>query len=263
MSSNSCFYNNILMDKSVITPLTLSGLNETANYRILLFASTLLCYGVIWLVNVTIIVAIVVDKRLHEPMYIFICNLCINGLYGTAGFFPKFLKDLLSTSHVISFAGCLMQSFVLSTSACAEFSILVLIACDRYMAICRPLVYHSVMTRQRVCVFVFGAWFFPFYVVVMVTISTSTSKLCSYHIPKIYCNNWLIGKLRCSDSVAGTRLEAMELPQAAKNFIAMEFLIIPPVLNPLMYGFKLTRIRNKIKNVMCRKSCKPRLQPLF
>ncbi|XP_037646586.1 olfactory receptor 1D5-like [Sebastes umbrosus] len=304
-----------MMDNvSVITMFTLSGLSGTTNYRVILFVLTLLCYSVIWLVNLTIIVAVIVDRKLHEPMYIFLCNLCINGLYGTAGFYPKFLMDLLSTTHVISYTGCLLQGFVLHSSAVADFSLLVLMAYDRYLAICRPLMYHSVMTKQRVCVFMFIAWLLPMYLLFMSTITTSTSRLCGSHIPRIYCVNWLVAKLACSASITNIiipafnytfyfshcgfvcgsyvymirtcikskenrskfmqtciphlfsllvvvvsllfdllymRFGSKELPQSAQNFLAMEFLILPPIVNPLMYGFKLTKIRNKILNFVC------------
>lgn len=302
---------------SVINMFTLSGLSGTTNYRVTLFALTVLCYCVIWLVNVTIIVTIIVDKSLHEPMYIFLCNLCINGLYGTAGFYPKFLKDLLAPTHVISYVGCLLQGFVLHSSAGADFSILALMAYDRYVAICRPLVYHSVMTKQRVCVFVFFAWLVPFYLLLMSTITTSTSKLCGSHIPKIYCINLLISNLACSASLAKiiipafnytfyfghvlfvvwsymylirtcrtskenrnkfmqtcvphlfsltvvvgsllfdllyVRFGSKDISQGVQNFMAMEFLLIPPIMNPLIYGFKLTQIRNRILKFMSGKS---------
>uniref|UniRef100_A0A3Q2QNG5 G-protein coupled receptors family 1 profile domain-containing protein n=1 Tax=Fundulus heteroclitus TaxID=8078 RepID=A0A3Q2QNG5_FUNHE len=79
------------------------GLQLSCDHQqVTLFVLTLLCYSVIWLVNLIIIVTIIVDKSLHEPMYIFLCNLCINGLYGTTGFYPKFLHDLLWTTHLIS-----------------------------------------------------------------------------------------------------------------------------------------------------------------
>ncbi|XP_051260546.1 olfactory receptor 6C1-like [Dicentrarchus labrax] len=302
---------------SVITMFTLSGLNGTTNYRVTLFALTLLCYCLIWLVNVTIIVTIIMDKSLHEPMYIFLCNLCINGLYGTAGFYPKFLMDLLSTTHVISYAGCFLQGFVLHSSVCADFSILGLMAYDRYVAICRPLVYHSVMTIQRVCVFLFLAWLVPFYLLFLSTITTLRSRLCGSHIPKIYCINFLIGKLACSASIANVivpafnytfgsglvifvvwsyiyiirtcltskenrskfmqtclphlfclilffgslafdllyvRFGSKDISQSVENFMAIEFLVVPPIINPLIYGFKLTRIRNRIQSFMCGKS---------
>ncbi|XP_051260550.1 olfactory receptor 6C1-like [Dicentrarchus labrax] len=302
---------------SVITMFTLSGLNGTTNYRVTLFALTLLCYCLIWLVNVTIIVTIIMDKSLHEPMYIFLCNLCINGLYGTAGFYPKFLVDLLSNIHVISYAGCFLQGFVLHSSACADFSLLVLMAYDRYVAICRPLVYHSVMTTQKICLLVFLAWLVPFNLLFLSTITTLRSRLCGSHIPKIYCINFLIGKLACSASIANVivpafnytfyfghvifvvwsyiymirtcltskenrskfmqtclphlfclivvvgsllfdllymRFGSKDISQSVENFMAIEFLVVPPIINPLIYGFKLTRIRNRIQSFMCSKS---------
>ncbi|XP_041807162.1 olfactory receptor 52E8-like [Chelmon rostratus] len=301
---------------TVITVLTLSGFGGITNYRGTLFAFTLLCYCVIWLVNVPIIVTVIVDKSLHEPMYIFLCNMCINGLYGTAGFYPKFLMDLLSTTHVISSTGCLLQGFVLHSSVCADFSILVVMAFDRYVAICRPLVYHSVMTTQRVCVFVFFAWLVPIYLVSIGTITTSRSKLCGSHIPKIYCINFLMGKLACSASMASIiipafnytfyflhavsivwsyiylirkcllskenrskfmqtclphiwclitlvvclmfdllymRFGSKKLPESVQNFMSIEFLLIPPIINPLIYGLKLTKIRNRIMQFLCGK----------
>ncbi|XP_017276132.1 olfactory receptor 4Q2-like [Kryptolebias marmoratus] len=303
-----------MMDNmSVITMFTLSGLSGTASYRVTLFALTLLYYCVIWLVNVTIVVTIIVDKTLHGPMYIFLCNLCINGLYGTAGFYPKFLHDLLSSTHSISVPGCYLQGFVLHSSACADFSLLALMAYDRYTAICRPLVYHSVMTKQRVCIYVFTAWFISFYLLFMSTITTATSRLCGSHIPKIYCVNWLISNLACSASVARVvitafnytfyfchvvfivwsyfylvktcqtskenkqkfmqtcmphlfslavvvvsllfdllymRFGSKDLSQNVQNFLAMEFLLIPPFINPLIYGVRLTQLRKRIVHLI-------------
>ncbi|XP_059199275.1 olfactory receptor 1D2-like [Centropristis striata] len=307
-----------MMDNvTTVTMFTLSGLSRTTNYRVILFVLTLLCYCVIWLVNLTIIVTIIVDKNLHGPMYIFLCNLCINGLYGTAGFYPKFLKDLLSTTHVISYAGCLLQGFVLHSSVNADFSFLVLMAYDRYVAICRPLVYHSVMTKQKVCVFVFFAWLISIYLMLIGTITTAILRLCGSHIPKIYCINFLVGKLACSASIAHVAVPAFnytfyfghfifiiwsyanlirtcltskenrtkfmqtclphvfclftfflclgfdllyirfgskDLPQSVNNFMAIEFLLVPPLMNPLIYGLKLTKIRNRVMQFFCVKS---------
>ncbi|XP_049905767.1 olfactory receptor 4P4-like [Epinephelus moara] len=299
---------------SVLTFFVLSGLNYTVQHRIIIFTLTLLCYSVIWILNAALIITIIVDRKLHEPMHIFLCNLCINGLYGTAGFYPKFHMDLLSTTHVISYAGCLLQGFVLHSSTSAEFSFLAVMAYDRYVAICRPLVYHSVMTKQRVCVFVLFAWLIPIYLVFMGSVTTSKSRLCGSHIPKIYCINWLIGRLACSASIANIAIPAFnytffsvhfvfiiwsyvylirtclisrenmtkfiqtclphllcllifsvcllfdllyvrfgskDLPQSAQNFMAIVFLLIPPLFNPLIYGFKLTQIRNRIMEFLC------------
>ncbi|XP_029936106.1 olfactory receptor 1D2-like [Myripristis murdjan] len=302
------------MDNVSVTSLfTLLGLNCTVEQKVTLFSLTLLCYLIIWILNIVLIITIIVDKGLHEPMYIFLCNLCINGLYGTSGFYPKFLMDLLSPSHVISYAGCLLQSFVIHSSTGCDLSVLAVMAYDRYVAICRPLVYHSVMTKQRVSLLVFFSWLLPLYCMFMNTITISQSKLCGSHIHKLYCSNWLIGKIACSATTANSAvvyfniafyashsffiawsymylirmcikpqtnrskfmqtcvphllslftysfaviLELMymrfgprDVSQSLQNFMAIQFLIFPPILNPLIYGLKLTKIRNRILGVI-------------
>lgn len=293
---------------SLAVLLTLSGLNFTYEQKVNLFILTLLWYLMIILVNGFLIYAIVVDKNLHEPMYIFLCSLCVNALYGTVGFYPKFLMDLLSSS-VISYAGCMLQGFVIHSSTCGEFSMLALMAYDRYVAICRPLAYHSVMTRQRVSAFVFLSWFFPLYCMLMNSVTLLGVKLCGSHIDKLYCVNWMVVQLACLPPRSNTvvayvnillyfghfvfifcsyiylvktcisskedqrkfmqtclphlvsliiysiavlldlmymRFGSKDVSQNLSNFMAMEVLLIPPFVNPLVYGFKFTRIRQKV-----------------
>ncbi|XP_049450595.1 olfactory receptor 13-like [Epinephelus fuscoguttatus] len=305
-----------MMDNvSLITLFALSGLNETMNHRAVLFSLTLLCYLFILLVNVTLIVIIILDKNLHEPMYILLCVFCMNGLYGTAGFYPKFLWDLLSPVHVISYAGCHVQALVMYSFACSDLSILAVMAYDRYAAICRPLEYHSVMSKQRLSTLVCFSWLAPFCIIGTNIILTSRLKLCSPFIARLFCVNWIIVSLACfpADTVVnnivayitiiiyvfhgvfivwsymyliktcvdsienrakfmqtcvphitslliflGTilldimhiRYGSKDLPQTLQNFIAIEFLIIPPIMNPLIYGFKLTKIRNRVLSVI-------------
>ncbi|KAM8855286.1 olfactory receptor 5AR1-like [Spinachia spinachia] len=289
----------------------LSGLNESMDFRVALFSVTLLCYCFIVLVNVAVVVAIVLDKNMHEPMYILLCTLCINGLYGTTGFYPKFLWDLLSPVHVISYSGCLVQVLVMHSYVSSDFSILALMSYDRYVAICRPLVYHSVTEKKRLLVFVSLSWFTPFCIIGTNVFLTSRLKLCSQYIARLFCVNWVIVKLACYPADANVnnivtyitiilfvfngvfvvwsyvyvikicvnslenrakfmqtcvphltslfffvvtllfdvlyiRFGSNSLPQRLKNFVAVQFLFLPPILNPLIYGFKLTKIRNRI-----------------
>ncbi|XP_034041936.1 olfactory receptor 49-like [Thalassophryne amazonica] len=278
---------------SVITVFTLTRLNFTFEEKIALFSFSLLWYLLILLLNGSIIIAIIMDKNLHEPMYIILCNFCINTLYGTVGFYPKFLLDLLS-SHVILCAGCMLQGFVIHSAKACDFSILTLMAYDRYVAICRPLQYHSFMTKQRVFLLVFFFWLVV---------------LCGSHINRIYCVNWMIASLACSPPKVHIAVEyfiimfyvchiwlifisyvylirtclssknswrrfmqtclphficlfiflfsllldlfymrfgSKDLSQDLSNLMAMEFLFIPPVVYPLIYGLKLTKIRKKL-----------------
>ncbi|KAM4608709.1 olfactory receptor 6N1-like [Polymixia lowei] len=299
-----------------LTIFSLSGFNETINHRVYIFFLALLCYCVILLVNISLILIIIFDQNLHEPMYIFLCNLCINGLYGTAGFYPKFLYDLLSSSHVISYAGCLLQVFVIYSYASIDFSILVLMAYDRYVAICRPLEYHSVMTKHRVAVLVFFSWLVPLSCEVTLIVLTSTLELCGSHIEKLYCANWSVVKLACTSTITNnivgfiviffylghdvfivctyvqlvksslkstegrkkfmqtcvphllclfnvsaallfdlmySRYGSKSVSQSLKNFMAIQFLTIPPVINPIVYGLKLTKVRNRIISLCVKK----------
>ncbi|XP_034417934.1 olfactory receptor 6F1-like [Cyclopterus lumpus] len=300
---------------SVIGIFILSGLNETVNYRITIFSLTLLYYCMILFFNISIIMIVILDQNLHEPMYILLCSFCFNGLYGTTGFYPKLLLDLLSSSQQISYEGCLLQAFVMYSFACCELSILAVMAYDRYLAICRPLHYNSVMTKMRLSQLICFSWLTPFCIFSISIVLTSTLKLCGSKIPKLFCVNWLIVKLTCpgTDTVSSNilsyatiiifvchglftiwtymhmirtclrskddrakfmqtcvphlvslvtflvvilfdlmymRLGSTDLPQSIQNFIAIEFLLIPPVMNPLIYGFKLTKIRNRILGLM-------------
>lgn len=301
-------------NRSNILVFSLSGFNATVNYRNTLFSLTLLCYCLILVVNVSLILTIILEKNLHEPMYIFLCSLCINGLYGTAGFYPKFAIDLLSDVHVISYVGCLLQVFIIYSNAKIDYSILVAMAYDRYVAICQPLEYHSVMSVRRTAVLVGLSWLAPLCCETLVIILTSMLKLCGSHIDKLYCENWSIVKLACGStkpndivglivisfycchalliacsyvwlvksclkSIEGrrkfmqtcvphllcllnvtasllfdvmySRYGSASMPQNLKNFMAIQFLIITPTLNPIIYGLNLTKIRNTMIGYIC------------
>ncbi|XP_022597019.1 olfactory receptor 142-like [Seriola dumerili] len=301
-----------MMDNvSLITMFFLSGLNETRNHQFTLFTLTLLCYCMILLVNICLIATIILDKNLHEPMYILLCTFCMNGLYGTTGFYPKFLWDLLSPLHIISYSGCLVQALVMYSFACSDLSILAVMAYDRYVAICRPLEYHSIMSKQRLFKLVCFSWLTPFCIMAVNIFLTSRLKLCSPYVTRLFCVNWIIVTLACFPTqtiinnivayitiiiyvchgffivwsymyliktcvnsienrakfmqtcvphlfslltflltilfdVMSMRFGSKDLPRNLQNFVAIEFLVIPPIMNPLIYGFKLTKIRNRI-----------------
>ncbi|KAM4562045.1 olfactory receptor 11H6-like [Fundulus diaphanus] len=296
---------------STISLFFLSGLNEISrNHRSALFFLSLMCYCLTVLVNVALILIIILDNQLHEPMYILLCAFCINALYGTAGFYPKFLWDLLSPVHVISYSGFL-QAQVLYSFACSDLSILALMAYDRYLAICRPLKYHSVMSVQSAIKLPCFFWLTSFFIVAVNIFLSSRLRLCSPYINRLFCVNWIIVSLACFPrgtfingivanitiiiyifhsvfivwsymyiikrciksienrakfmqtcvphlialvtffltiliEIVNDRLGSKDLPQTLKNFIAVEVLVIPPLMNPLIYGFKLTKVKKRI-----------------
>uniref|UniRef100_A0AAQ4QVG8 Olfactory receptor n=1 Tax=Gasterosteus aculeatus aculeatus TaxID=481459 RepID=A0AAQ4QVG8_GASAC len=299
---------------SQITSFVLSGLNVMKYQQVALFSLTFISYCSVVVVNVAVIVTIILDKNMHEPIYILLCSFCMNGLYGTTGFYPKFLWDLLSAVQVISYSGCIFQALVMYSFVCSDLSILAVMSYDRYVAICRPLVYHSVMSKKILLMFISFSWFTPFCISAVTMILTSRLKLCSPYIARLYCVNLNIVKLACLTAetvvnnivsnltvtfflfqgflivwsyvfVIRTCVNSLEnrarfmqtcvphltsllffvvtmlldvfnlkfgsnLSLTIQNVIAIELLILPPIINPLVYGFKLTKIRIRILSVI-------------
>ncbi|XP_035241878.1 olfactory receptor 51E1-like [Anguilla anguilla] len=294
---------------SGVKVFSLSGLNETWTIRYFLFSLTFLVYILILFVNVMLTVTIILEKALHEPMYIFLCNLCINAVYGTAGFYPKFLYDVLSGSHMISYDGCFLQIFVIYTSVKCEFVTLTVMAYDRYVAICKPLMYHSIMTGQMMCKLLTFCWIYPYVTMSLNMTLARRLTLCRSHIDKLYCENWSIVKLSCEETVVNnisgfiviitfaglamytmlsyvklisvctksredrikfmqtcvphlcavinftvtllfdtmySRYGSRDMSERLRNFLALQFLIIPPLFNPIIYGLKLTEVRKRL-----------------
>nr|XP_029529969.1 olfactory receptor 6N1-like [Oncorhynchus nerka] len=136
---------------------------------------SLITYILIITVNLTLIITIIQQKGLHEPMYIFLCSLCVNRLYGTAGFYPKFLLDLQSDVQVISY----VMSY------------------DRYVAICRPLLYHNIVTSLTVRKLLLLSWCYPLFIALIALSLAVRVPLCGSRIDKIFCDIPSILKHAC------------------------------------------------------------------
>ena len=117
----------------------LDGYGGGPQTQALLFALFLVLYLVAVLGNITMIVVITLDARLHSPMYFFLKNLSFLDLCYSSVIYPKALFDLMSSTKVITFAGCVTQFFFFSTMITTEGFLLAVMAYDRFMAICSPL----------------------------------------------------------------------------------------------------------------------------
>uniref|UniRef100_A0A3B4CYJ4 G-protein coupled receptors family 1 profile domain-containing protein n=1 Tax=Pygocentrus nattereri TaxID=42514 RepID=A0A3B4CYJ4_PYGNA len=162
---------------SYVKYLFMDGHIELQKYRYLYFVITLTVYLLIILFNAVVIFAICTNKCLHEPMYIFIAALLFNSLCGTAALYPKLLSDFLSERPVTSYSACLFQVFSLYTYGASEFTLLTVMAYDRYVSICKPLQYPTLVKMSTVKKLLFFCCFFPAY--------------------RIYCNDYSIAKLSC------------------------------------------------------------------
>ncbi|XP_041437269.1 olfactory receptor 6N2 [Xenopus laevis] len=160
----------------------------------------LLLFLMIAVSSSTVITTIALHRTLHEPMYIFIAALCINGLYGSICFFPALFVNLVSQTQTISYIGCLIQIFGIHTYIGGEIGVLAAMAFDRYLCICNPLRYNSLMTFSTMFKLIGAAWLYIIILISIHVILTIRLPLCSSVIQKIYCDNWSVVTLSCIDT---------------------------------------------------------------
>uniref|UniRef100_A0A4W6DVR4 Olfactory receptor n=1 Tax=Lates calcarifer TaxID=8187 RepID=A0A4W6DVR4_LATCA len=278
---------------------------DTGNVRYVYFILTALLYISIVFVNTSLIVIICMNRSLHEPMYLFLCSLFVNELYGSTGLFPFLLLQILSDIHTVSVPFCFLQVFFLHIYANVELYNLTIMSYDRYLAICCPLQYNTRMTFNKVVL----------RIAVMISL-TASLQLCGNIINKVYCDNYSIVKLACSDttvnniyglfvsafSVFGplilifytyvkilkvcfsgskqTRQKAVStctphlaslinfsfgasfeilqsrfnmnsVPVMLRIFISLYFITCQPLFSPVLYGLKMSKIRNLCKSLLC------------
>ncbi|KAM9710774.1 olfactory receptor 10K2-like [Menidia menidia] len=182
-----------------ITYIIFGGHVEVQRYGYLYFLIMLFVYVLIIFLNGSIVCLIVVHKNLHEPMYIFIAALLINSVLFSTNIYPKLLIDFLSDKQMISYQACLVQIFAFYTLSCSEFLLLAVMSYDRFVSICKPLQYPTIMRKRTVCIFLVLAWVVPACHTVVPIIQNINTKLCRYTLNGIFCNN-TITSLYCESS---------------------------------------------------------------
>ncbi|KAL3969525.1 P2Y purinoceptor 1 [Sarotherodon galilaeus] len=184
-----------------MTYVTLGGHVEIHRYRYLYFVIMLTAYILLICFNVSIVCLIVIHKNLHEPMYIFIAALLLNSLLFSTNIYPKLLIDFLSEKQIISYQACLFQAFMFYFLSSSEFLLLSAMAYDRYVSICKPLKYQIIMRTTTVSFLLIFAWLVPACHVAVPIALNINSKLCSFTLKGIFCNN-SASKLLCVSSRA-------------------------------------------------------------
>uniref|UniRef100_A0A8C6SCH7 Olfactory receptor n=1 Tax=Neogobius melanostomus TaxID=47308 RepID=A0A8C6SCH7_9GOBI len=190
-----------------------------------LFCHIFSAFVVIIYSNSTIVWLIWIQKNLHEPMYIFIAALLFNSILFSSALYPKILVDILSEKQVVTFSTCLFQWYILYAIGGAEFWLLMFMALDRYLAICKPLQYPTIMTKSRVNVLLTVAWTVPGFQMAVLVSAASQRKFCNFISRGIICNS-TTHKLHCFPSAA---LKSWGL------FILVNSVFIPVIFNCFTY----------------------------
>ena len=164
-----------------------------------LFTVFLVIYVVTLVGNIGMILLIKTDSSLHTPMYFFLQNLAFVDLCYTSAITPKMLQSFVETKQSISFIGCMVQLLVYGAFATSDCYILAAMAVDRYVAICNPLRYGTVMS-QRVCSqLLTGAYFVGFLNASVNTSFAFSLNFCkSNKINHFFCDAPPVLALSCS-----------------------------------------------------------------
>ncbi|XP_074514095.1 olfactory receptor 4C6-like [Sebastes fasciatus] len=182
-----------------VTYITFGGHVEVHKYKYVYFVIMFTAYILIICSNCTIVFLIVIHKNLHEPMYIFIAALLINSVLFSTAIYPKLFIDFLSKKQIIPYSACLFQWFIYYSLIGSEFLLLSAMAYDRYVSICKPLQYPTIMRKTTVCMFLILAWILPAGQVSVTQILSAKKKLCSFILKGIICNS-TVHKLHCVPS---------------------------------------------------------------
>ncbi|XP_061578862.1 olfactory receptor 1-like [Cololabis saira] len=183
-------------DELNVTYVTLGGHVEAGENRFLYFAIILALYLLIIVSNCIIVYLIWIQQSLHEPMYIFIAAVLINSVLLSTVIYPKLLIDILSEKQVITYSACLLQFHMFYSFGGSEFLLLAAMAYDRFVSICKPLQYQTIMTKTTVSILLILAWFLPASQVAVPVGLSANKKLCYFILKGFFCNN-TVYKLQC------------------------------------------------------------------
>ncbi|XP_062062603.1 olfactory receptor 4F15-like [Lepus europaeus] len=146
------------LNDSVVSEFVLLGLSTSWGTKVFLTLTFSLLYVGIILGNLFIVFLVIADSHLHSPMYFLLANLSLIDVSFSTVTVPKMISGLLSEYKIISFQSCMTQTCFIHIMGAAELVLLIAMAFDRYIAICKPLHYLNIMSPKRCVLFVVIGW---------------------------------------------------------------------------------------------------------
>ncbi|KAM9168623.1 olfactory receptor 14C36-like [Mergus octosetaceus] len=188
-------------NSSSVSEFLLLAFADTRELQLLHFALFLGIYLAALLGNGLILTAVACDHRLHTPMYFFLLNLALLDMGCISTTLPKAMANSLWDTRAISYQGCAAQVFFFVFLVGAEYSFLTVMAYDRYVAICKPLHYGSLLGSRACAQMAAAAWGSGFLNAVLHTANTFSLPICQGNaVDQFFCEIPHILKLSCSDA---------------------------------------------------------------
>ncbi|XP_073511060.1 olfactory receptor 1500-like [Phyllobates terribilis] len=189
-----------MQNRTAVTDFILLGFQVSRGLRLFLFCLFLIVYCLILCGNLLIIVLVSISKNLHTTMYFFISQLSFGDILLTMIIVPSMLYILLNNGGTITFTNCIAQLYFLCSSEAFEGYLLAVMSYDRYVAICNPLRYSSIMTSGYCVILTVFCWLFGFSFNLIYTITTLQLNFCGPNIiDHVFCDIVPLLELACSD----------------------------------------------------------------
>ncbi|KAG8596903.1 hypothetical protein GDO81_002095 [Engystomops pustulosus] len=179
---------SLSLNRSIIDEFTLVGFSIPSHYIPLIFFILFLSYLLTMAGNVFILVLYFSNESLQKPMYFFICNLAILDIIFINVIVPVLLKGVINQSNRLSVAACLAQSYLYFLVGTTQFFLLDAMCIDRYLAICHPLHYPTIMQKKTCVWLVTGAWMSSFVSNIVPSVLIMKLSFCHKEINHFFCD---------------------------------------------------------------------------
>ncbi|XP_075688646.1 olfactory receptor 1G1-like [Rhinoderma darwinii] len=188
-------------NQTLLSELYLLGMSDLRTIQLLLFLLFFHVYFLTLLANLLIVLLVVVDSRLHSPMYFFLGNLACLDVGCSSLTTPRLLFDLSTNNKMISVAACMSQVFFFILLATCEILLLAVMSYDRYIAVCRPLHYIQVMGWKTCVHLAVGVWALGAVYSLIHTIFTLRLTFCDSNIVQsFFCDVSKLLQISCTDT---------------------------------------------------------------
>ncbi|XP_026548164.1 olfactory receptor 14A16-like [Notechis scutatus] len=187
-----------MKNQTIVSFFLLMEFSKERHLQLLHFFLFFILYLATATANLFIISAVAFDHQLHSPMYLFLVNLAVQDLGIVSVIVPKsMINSVMNTRH-ISYFGCIAQVFIFVCFEASEFSLLTVMAYDRYVAICHPLHYELVMNWKACTKIVIMVWVTSLLYAMLHTSGIFSTPFCSNVVNHFFCEIPYLLKLSCS-----------------------------------------------------------------